>query len=427
MAQYTKILNAGTQASYDALETKNTNLLYFCTDTGKLYKGDVDFTNSLVAAASKPEKPVAGKIYFLADTNTVESYVNGAWKVLSYPVATTVDVSSDDVHAVSAKAVYDAIQAAVDGLAKEADVVTNVSASAVSGALSITKNGKANDVTISGVVTTPTWDASTRKLTLPVTNGANVEVEIGKDIYIDPTAQNGYNKETNTIDIYLNDGDTATSKEPTKVSIPVEALVSDYTGSEDTSGAIQVTVDENHKISASIMVSPDGGLTIDPHGMLQVDFSTVNNSINEVDRKVNNLQIDHNALKDEYEATADTVTALEGPEGIYTEESGQINSVKTTAKHYADDALQQAKNYADDAAKYTGSESTSGAIEVTVEEDKSISAILLVDEANGYLGVEEGLLTFKGATELNQNALRLSAVENDVEALASATTEWGSF
>lgn len=427
MAQYTKILNAGTQAAYDALETKNSNLLYFCTDTGKLYKGDVDFTNSLVAAASKPEKPVAGKIYFLADTNTVESYVNGAWKVLSYPVATTVGVSSDDVHAVSAKAVYDAIQAAIDGLAKEADVVTDVSTSPVSGSLSVTKNGIASDVTISGVVTTPTWDASARKLTLPVTNGANVEVEIGKDIYIDPTAQNGYNKETNTIDIYLNDGDTTTSKEPTKVSIPVEALVSDYTGSDDVSGGVTVTVDENHKIKASITVEPNGGLEINQNGQLRVDFSTVNNSITTVDKKVDDLQTDHNDLKNEYEATAEIVTALEGPEGIYTEEAGQTNSVKTTAKHYADDALKQAKSYADDLAKYKGSEDTSGAIEVTVEEDKSISAALLVDESNGYLSVKDGQLTFNGATDLNQITTRLSTVEDNVEALASATTEWGSF
>jgi hypothetical protein len=36
--EYTRILNAGLQASYDALETKNPNLLYFCTDTGKIYK-----------------------------------------------------------------------------------------------------------------------------------------------------------------------------------------------------------------------------------------------------------------------------------------------------------------------------------------------------------------------------------------------------
>ena len=74
MATYTGILKYGTQAAYEALGAKVDSCLYFCTDTGKLYKGSVDFSNSSVIAASKPAAPVVGKIYILADTKTAEIY-----------------------------------------------------------------------------------------------------------------------------------------------------------------------------------------------------------------------------------------------------------------------------------------------------------------------------------------------------------------
>ena len=78
---YNKVLLAGLQAKYDSMASHDANILYFCTDTGKLYKGDVDFSNSLVAASTKPGTPVAGKIYVLADTNTIETYVKLLYNV----------------------------------------------------------------------------------------------------------------------------------------------------------------------------------------------------------------------------------------------------------------------------------------------------------------------------------------------------------
>ena len=49
------ILKAGLQAAYNQLETKDANTLYFCTDTGKMYKGEVDFTESVKVVATKPD------------------------------------------------------------------------------------------------------------------------------------------------------------------------------------------------------------------------------------------------------------------------------------------------------------------------------------------------------------------------------------
>ena len=108
------ILKSGLQANYNAIETKDADVLYFCTDTQKIYKGDVDYTNSVVPVSTKPTNPAAGKVYVIEDTDTVEAYINDEWVVLSYPTATSVDENSDDLHVVTAKAVSDAISAFAD-------------------------------------------------------------------------------------------------------------------------------------------------------------------------------------------------------------------------------------------------------------------------------------------------------------------------
>ena len=136
---YTNILKAGLQASYNALQTKDNNVLYFCTDTGKIYKGEVDFTNSVVVAASKPETPIVGKLYVLADTNTVEVFVGGAWKVVSYPTVTSIDVNSDDNHIATAAAVYNAIQDAIEDLSASEDTVKAIEAGSTEASIKITK------------------------------------------------------------------------------------------------------------------------------------------------------------------------------------------------------------------------------------------------------------------------------------------------
>lgn len=270
---YAQILKAGLQSSYNALETRDSNVLYFCTDTGKIYKGDVDFSNNVVVAATKPEAPLAGKIYVLADTNTVEVYVSGAWKVISYPTVTTIDANSDDNHIGTAKAVYDAIQAAIESLASSENTVKGIEAGTTDGTIKVTKGDDSTvDVTVPGVVTTPVWDATARKLTLPVTGSTAVEVEIGKDIFIDPSAENKYNPETGNIELYLNDG---AGGEATMISIPASALVDVYTGGTSTSATTTVGDDNVVTVAVKLDTAEGNAITVveGENGGLRVDLS----------------------------------------------------------------------------------------------------------------------------------------------------------
>jgi hypothetical protein len=352
---YTQILRQGTYAQYQALTTKDANLLYFCTDNGKLYKGSVDFTDNfvVVTAATLPTTGVAGKIYYESDTKKFKTYIGSAYVDITFPVDTYTDASigknSDENHVPTSKNVYEygqvikseviggkdvvknivagstaatetitygdnttgtvTVPGVATGLAATTDaakvsltmstgnavnvvvpgVATGISASkdaakvsltmstgsavdvvvpgvitavankaSVDGAIDVTDSaGNTSEVLVSGVVTTPTWDASSRVLTLPVAGGTSVEVNIGKDIFLDPDADNKYDPETNQIILYLNDG---AGGEPTKIEIPVAGMIPVYSGASTTTAT--VAIDKSLAISANVKVDKHTGNAI---------------------------------------------------------------------------------------------------------------------------------------------------------------------
>ena len=373
MSTYTKILNAGTQAAYEALATKNPNLLYFCTDTGKLFKGSVDFTNNLVAVSTKPAAPIAGKVYVIADTDTVEVYVNNAWKVLSYPVDTIIDINSDDVHVASAKAVYDAIQKAVEGVATGANTVKSVEAGEADASVKVTKgDGTTTEVVIPGVATTPVWDSASRKLTIPVTGADDVVVNIGKDVFIDPTAQNGYNAETNTIDLYLNDGNGET--ESTKISIPAAALVDIYTGGTTSTATASVSDDNVVTVNVKLDPAATNGISVTANGLM-VDLSA-------------------------YAKTTDVEGLVDAVDDKVTELTGTVNANSAAI------------------AKLNADSSEAGSVAYQVAQAKAALEVTDQDHERRIGALEAKDTTIQTSVETNTT---------NIASLAEATTEWGSF
>ena len=443
---FTKILNAGTQAGYDALATKNPNLLYFCTDTGKLYRGSVDFTDSMIAAASKPANPVAGKIYILADTNTVEAYIGGAWKVLSYPMTTTVDINSDDMHVASAKAVYDAIQAAVEGVVGAESTVKAVAAGTEAAQVAVTKgDGSVANFTVPGVVTKPTWDASARVLTIPVTGDTAVEVNIGKDVFLDPTAENKYNPTTKKIELYLNDGNGG---EATKIEIPASDLVDVYTGT--TSNGTSVTVGSDNKIKVDLVLDPDtkNALVLGANGLM-LDLSAYAKTA-DVQGLVDGLQDQIDTNKEAHEANTAAINLLNGNDteaGSVAKAVADAKSAIETDYKAADSALDAKITAMDEAYKAADTkvrEDFAAADDVVRGEfaaaddvvrgefaaaDKALDdKITAMDEA--YKAADTALDTaYKAAdTQIRTDfAAADQAISEEVAALAAATTEWGTF
>ena len=108
------------QAKYDALLTRDPYALYFCTDTMKLYRGDVDFSASVrdVADHSALLTP-ARNVLYVEPTGAGWTYLKNAegvdeWKQVINPVGTgsnvtivtVIDVNSTDDVVPSAKAVW---------------------------------------------------------------------------------------------------------------------------------------------------------------------------------------------------------------------------------------------------------------------------------------------------------------------------------
>lgn len=366
---YPTILKYGLQASYNAIETKDASVLYFCTDTKKIYKGDIDFTDSVVYAATKEAvtAPIVGKLYVFG-TGTCEVYNGSTWTVVSYPIVTSdgsgtdINTSSTNAQVPSAKAVYDFVEKEIEDMATGANVVKSiaqkeVSGEAVEGTITYTTGDDvAHDVQLSGVVTTPSYDAETRTFTFPVTGASDFVVELGTDIFIDPTANNRY--ENGNLYLYLNDGSEGSN--PTELVIPVTALVTDYFG--DDTDSIQVDIDnQTHKVTAQAVIRPDSA---------EVGSEFIN------------------ALK---------VSTAAGAKGLYVDLSGIEADITGL-----DTRLDTAEAAID---TLNGSNTTAGSVA------KSIKDALADYSTNTIAPLE---------LKVDQNTA-------DIAALAAASTQWGTF
>lgn len=453
---YPTILKYGVQASYDALATKDAKVLYFCTDTKKIYKGDVDFSDSVIVAATKPETGiVAGKLYVLADTGTVEVYSGAAWHVVSYPTATVIDASADDTHVATAKAVYDAIQGAISG----EGVVNSIATGTAEGTISVTASGETSDVKVHGVVTTPSYDAATRKFTFPVSDGDDVVVELGKDIFVDPTANNRY--ENGNLYIYLNDG--TEGKAATELVIPVTSLITDYFG--EATDTIQVNVDaETHKVTANAILKADGegftnALKSDAAG-LYVDLSTYATTAY-VDSEIDRVEATADAASAKATANEIAIGVLNGDSAtagsVANTVAAAVNGLETGAIKDAADAAAAAQKTADDnAAAITvlnGDDTTAGSVAKSVADavaalDATVTQTAGADGVSAEVVEEDGKLTsvkvaiaantydaygaaaaVQGSTTKTVADLEAALTDTDtnIENLAAAATVWGTF
>ena len=371
---YTQIHRIGTQEQYDNLATKNPDLLYFTSDTGKLYKGTTDYTDAFVSTATVGESGVAGKIYLETSTGQVKTYVGNAWKVISYPLAVTIDSLNASSYKVPSEAgVVELVNSAVggDGVINNIEQKMNAG-TAVSGTITATKgDGSTFDVSLIGAAVNPTWDATTRQLLIPVVKAdgstQNVEVNIGKDIFIDPTpGANYFDPDTKEIVLTLNDG-TATT-DPTVIRIPASALYNDYTGAATNSGT--VTIDAtSHTVGFNL------------------NISTAAN---------NKLTLDANGLMVDLDAYATTAAV----DGIRSDLQGQIDATTATLS------------------------ATTAALDTLTTNYNGTTAALNTLQ-NNYNGTTAALDTLT----TNYNATTVDVAQNtaDIEALAAAATTWGSF
>ena len=419
MATYNQIHRYGTQAQYDALKTAgelNQNYLYFTSDTGKLYKGAVDYTNDLIKIAAVPESGVAGKIYLETGTGQVKAFIDNTWVVISYPISQAIPSSNASSYAVPSEA---AVKDYVDNAIGATGVVSNIEqkmngSTAVAGTLVATKNDATTfDIRMTGLAVNPVWDSSSRTLTIPVTKAdgttENVVAAIGKDTFIDPEGENRFDPDTKEIVLTLNDG-TAGS-DPTEIRIPASALYNDYTAGDTDS--IDLDIDSTtHEITATVNIDDTAGnaITIVANKGLRVDLSAYATTAS-VDGIRSNLQgqIDAttatlsattaalNTLETNYNATTADIAVFKGN---YNATTAELATLKT--------------NYNATTAKLNTLEANYNATTATLD----------------TLGANYNATTAERATlKANYNATTVTVAQNtsDISALATAATTWAGF
>ena len=388
-----KFLLTGVKTDLPAV--RDANKLYWCSDTRELYKGMDLYTEAVRVVSALPATMAQGVLYILP-SGEVKMYDGSTTITVAKPYVTSADglltAANTDDQVATAKAVYDSITYAVGEVVKNGGIVNNVistkagtitvtkgeynkldSATAVYSASTTyfvksgdayvvetvadasdfaTKVASANglyvsadetDVAIKGVVVNPTYDASTRTITLPFADGTqSLEINLGKDIFLDPSAQNKYNPATGNIELYLNDGNGGSA---TMISIPASDLVDIYTGGTHADGSTTVTIDSNNEITATVNVSADAdnrlskkadGLYVDAPSKAQ--FASLSSDVDALEASLNGEVI---VLKDNGAATgasytfsaADTFTA-DGAPVTYASAQDLANAIASGSEQH---------------------------------------------------------------------------------------------
>jgi hypothetical protein len=307
MANLVKFMS-GSSASFAALGTKDDNTLYFLNDTKQIYKGEHLYSKSFEVVSILPTSGGVKDVLYV-ETSTKKLHIwNGSSFVEALDAFVTIDteVKETGANAVSGKAVYDFVSAEINALTggtSNVFVSSIVEDNSAIGQFTVKKGAESSTVKVKldGLAQAPSYDRTSRKFSFPVIGGDAVEIDLGKDLVVNSGT---YDTATQDIVLTLVNNDT--------IRIPVGHLVDIYTGSEDESGAVKITIDnDTNKVKATVNVD---GITIKKdNGVLKADFSTL-------------------ALKSVVEDLAKDVAANETAiENLDTRLTGRIEGVEKTA------------------------------------------------------------------------------------------------
>lgn len=257
-----------TQSTYDEIDSKDSNTLYFTTDSGRVYKGNIEIGADIIPVSALPEVDVAIPRKAYINTSTLEMSLttdNANWLTLSPGYLT------DGVNWAEA----DSNKLATIGLIKEgiqetlATISTDASWEKSTGTLTV---GSGTGAVLTGVAHDVSYDNSQMILTIPVYGGSNVVVNIPKDSFVQSGAYyedypaEGEPTHHNVIVLTL-----VNQADP--VIIPAEGLVDVYTANNEDNDIV-VTVSDTNEISAIAKIDPaEGNALVTSASGLMVDIS----------------------------------------------------------------------------------------------------------------------------------------------------------
>lgn len=260
-----------TQEEYDALENYDEGTLYFAEDTKSFYKGSNLYNGGIVLVSALPTKPALGVLYILTSTWVGQVWTGTTWKVISKPYDTEIAPNASDNSVPTSKAVKTYVDKAVSDVTGGKMFVSGVTYNTTNTALVIAKGEEAIEVSIDGMVHNATYDTSTRKVTLPIAGGTNIEFIIpeDKDLVVKAGKYVPASEE-----IWLSIDPAGSYDNPDNViKIPVAELIDTIvTANTDT---VKLTYDKStNTLKADVIIDPTAGnaLTSSSKGLM-VDIS----------------------------------------------------------------------------------------------------------------------------------------------------------
>lgn len=304
----------GTSTAFKALETKDSNTLYFLNDTFQLYKGNSLYSKSYKVVETLPETGVEGVLYVVTSAKTLYEYDGTKFNVaFSNQVDNTVTQTGKN--AVSGKAVYNYVLNAISNLAGgDGTLVTDVTYDSENHGKLIVSKGTDNDttVTLTGLVSDPTYNEESKVLSLPVVGGTALTINLGA--LAAGFSSGYYDAETKKIILVLENG--------TNIEIDAAALIDVYNGTPTSSkDVVRISVDNTTNIITASLIIDENTFKVTEDGKLTVDLS--NTSEGSIGEKISTLE--------------NSVTTLETA-------VGQIDTKVSTAKS---EAIAGAKDYTD--------------------------------------------------------------------------------
>lgn len=226
-------------------DQKTNDKLFFLSDTGEIYRGKQNFTESVIMYSDIPTVKAVGKLYI--NSNTLEGIVwNGtSWISVIKPIATTLD-ASNTTKPVSGKAVADYVAERINDVTGSNGIMSNVTYTAETNSINvIMADGSSESIPMTNVAADLVYDTTTGKLQVKNASGTTIGSGINLDLERFVSAAS-YDHETRKITLSFNAGDPLT--------IDVGDLVDTYTVGNTSSVMLTMT---NNNIIATVQISKE--------------------------------------------------------------------------------------------------------------------------------------------------------------------------
>jgi hypothetical protein len=334
--------------------------IYWLSD-GTIYVGNNLYGGKISLISTDPEYPEQNVLYIDSSTFSGKVWNGVSWDTVSKGYTVTIEDKSTDELMPTAKAVATYVQNKIAGVAASGTGVTSLSYKS-DGQLAMTKDGTDSTIDLKGMTYSPTYDSTTKKLTIPIVGSSALEVSLAQDTVV---KAGKYDEKAN--EIWLTIAEDRTYDDETKlIKIPVTGLIDVYTGKETNTS--KVTVSDTNEISVDIKISTaEGNSLVAKEDGLYVNVSSSSSNVGKLEEghvdeiitatadgniKLSGVKVGGETLS----ATPDTSTvATEKGVKAYADSVGQsaLSSAKTYADSKATTTLSDAKTYADGLVTWT--------------------------------------------------------------------------